>query len=69
MDQPEEVVPLPPGNGLLAKQLEYGRPHGGPLVLEGQLVLVLQHLPVAAARSMLVLDGDPGSGPARRGPG
>ncbi len=43
MDEPEEVVPLGPGHGLLPEQLEDGGPHGGPLVLEGQLVLVLEH--------------------------
>lgn len=41
--QPEEVVPLRPRNGLLAQQLEDGWPHRRPLVLEGQLALVLQH--------------------------
>ena len=41
--EPEEVVPLRPRNGLLAQQFEDGRPHGRPLVLEGQLAFVLQH--------------------------
>ena len=43
VDEPEEVLPLRPGDGLLPQQLEDGGPHGGPFVLETQLSFVLQH--------------------------